>query len=156
RSTAENAVSTPCPKCGRLYTWDGTRCCNRYCRYGSTEAPEVDAAAVRRQRFLREGGRPAVAAWVPGWYGLDRPLEVGVTAEFAFWRAVPSHLRGPESLVLYNILWRPQDVIVACGTIAAIRHRELGDVQKVDTRGLSYTITLIDGTELLVEAEEQP
>jgi hypothetical protein len=45
---------------------------------------------------------------------------------------------------------------VACGTIAAIRHPELGAVRKVDTRGLDYTITLADGTELRVEAEETP
>jgi hypothetical protein len=29
----------PCPKCGRLYVWDGTRCVNTYCRFGSAEKP---------------------------------------------------------------------------------------------------------------------
>jgi len=29
----------PCPKCGRLYVWDGTRCVNKFCRFGSTEEP---------------------------------------------------------------------------------------------------------------------
>jgi hypothetical protein len=139
-----------------LFTWDGTRCRNRFCRYGSDEPPEIDTTAVRRERFLSEGGRPAVAAWVPGWYELDPPLEVGQTDEFAFWRVVPDHLRGPEPLVLYNTLWHPEDAVVAHGTIAAIRHPELGAVRKVDTRGLDYTITLADGTELRVEAEETP
>jgi hypothetical protein len=95
-------------------------------------------------------------AWVPGWYELDPPLEVGLTDEFAFWRVVPDHLRGPERLVLYNTLWHPKDAVVARGTIAAIRHPELGAVRKVDTRGLDYTITLADGTELTVNAEEEP
>jgi hypothetical protein len=96
------------------------------------------------------------AAWVPGWYELDPPLEVGLADEFAFWRVVPEHIRGPELLVLYNTLWRPEDVVVASGTIAAIRHPDLGEIRKVDTRGLDYTITLADGTELLVNAEEEP
>lgn len=95
-------------------------------------------------------------AWVPGWYELDPPLEVGLTDEFAFWRLVPAPLRGPERLVLYNTLWHPEDALVARGTIAAIRHPELGEVRKVDTRGLDYTITLTDGTKLLVNAEEEP
>lgn len=95
-------------------------------------------------------------AWVPGWYELDPPLEVGLSGEFAFWRVIPEHLRGPESLVLYNDLWHPEDAVVASGTIAAIRHSDLGEVRKVDTRGLDYTITLADGSELLVNAEEEP
>jgi hypothetical protein len=95
-------------------------------------------------------------AWVPGWYELDPPLEVMQTDEFAFWRVVPDHLCGPERLVLYNTLWHPNDAVIARGTIAAIRHPEFGAVRKVDTRGLDYTITLADGTELLVNAEEEP
>ena len=95
-------------------------------------------------------------AWVPGWYELDPPLEVGLTDEFAFWQSVPDHLRGAEHLVLYNDLWHPAAVVVARGTIAAIRHPELGAIRKVDTRGLDYTITLADDTELTVNAEEEP
>ena len=64
--------------------------------------------------------------------------------------------RGPEALVLYNTLCQPEDTVVASGTITSIRHSELGQVQKVDTRGLDYTITLTDGTKLLVNAEEEP
>jgi hypothetical protein len=79
-----------------------------------------------------------------------------MTDEFAFWRVIPDHIRGPEPLVLYNTLWHPEDAVVVCGTIAAIRHPELGAVTKVNTRGLDYTITLADGTELRVEAEETP
>jgi hypothetical protein len=95
-------------------------------------------------------------AWVPGWYELDQAIEVGHNYEFAFWRVIPEDLRGPETLVLYNTLWRPEDAVVASGTIANINHRELGQIQKIDTRGLDYTFVLVDGTELLVNAEEQP
>jgi hypothetical protein len=97
-----------------------------------------------------------IAAWVPGWYELDPPLEVGQTGEFAFWHVVPDHLRGPEPMVIYNTLWRPEDAVVARGTITALRHPELGEIQKVDTRGLDYTITMSDGTQLLINAEEEP
>ena len=96
------------------------------------------------------------AAWVPGWYELDPPLEVGQTDAFAFWRVIPDHLRGPEPLVLYNALWRAEEVMVARGVIASIRHPELGAIGKVDTGGLDYTITLDDGTQLMVNAEEEP
>lgn len=96
------------------------------------------------------------AAWVPGWYELDPVLEVGLSGEFAFFRVVPDSLRGPEALILYNDLWHPRDFAVATGTISAIRHPELGEIRSVDTRGLDYTITLMDGTEILVNAEEDP
>ncbi len=96
------------------------------------------------------------AVWIPGWYELDPHLEVGLNSEFVFWRVVPDHFQCSEQLVLYNDLWRPEDGMFANGTIIAIRHPELGDILKVDTRGLDYTITLRDGTELVVNAEEDP
>src|SRR5580765_5269773 len=96
------------------------------------------------------------AAWVPGWYELDQPLEVGLEGEFIFWRIVPEHFRIPERLVLYNDTWRPGQGVFAHGKIAAIRHPDLGDIRKVDTRDLDYTITLMDGTVLGVNAAEEP
>lgn len=96
------------------------------------------------------------AAWIPGWYELAPQLEVGLSDEFAFWRIVPEHICCSERLVIYNSLWHPENALVGYGTIASIRHPELGAILKVDTRGLDYTITLIDGAELRVDAEEQP
>jgi hypothetical protein len=96
------------------------------------------------------------AAWIPAWYELDPQLEVGLEGEFVFWRVVPDHLHDCERLVLYNDLRRREDGIFASGKIIAIRHPELGGVRKVDTRGLDYTITLSDGTRLVVNAEENP
>jgi hypothetical protein len=101
-------------------------------------------------------GCMVVTAWVPGWYELDPWLEEGLTGDFAFWLVVPEHLRGSEALVLYNDLWRPEDAVFARGTIATIEHPELGVVRVVDTQGLDYTLHLADGTELLVNAEEEP
>ena len=97
-----------------------------------------------------------VAAWIPGWYELDQPLEVGFTGEFVFWKVVPDHLRCSERLVFYNTIWHAGDGVFASGKIVGIRHHELGEVRKIDTCGLDYTITLVDGTELLVNAEEEP
>jgi hypothetical protein len=59
-------------------------------------------------------------------------------------------------LALYNTLWCPDDVLLACGTIVAISHTDLGEIREVDTRGLDYTIHLADGTTLCVNAEEEP
>lgn len=97
-----------------------------------------------------------LAVWIPGWYKLDPPLEVGLSDDFAFWRLVPDYLSEQEPLVLYNTLWHPENALIAHDTIAGIRQIDLGAIRKVDTRGLDYTITLADGTELLVNAEEQP
>lgn len=96
------------------------------------------------------------AAWIPGWYELDQPLEVGVEREFVFWRVVPHYLSNSEGLVFYNTLWHEGDGVFGTGRILRIRHLELGDIRNIDTRGLDYTITLVDGSELLVNAEEEP
>src|SRR5512140_845478 len=32
-------VSISCPRCGRLYVWDGKRCCRQDCRHGSGVDP---------------------------------------------------------------------------------------------------------------------
>jgi hypothetical protein len=96
-------------------------------------------------------------AWIPAWYQRDPSLEVGVSGAYAFWRVVPDHLRGPEPLVLYKETdWRPDNCIVATGTVAAIRHPELGAIHRVDTDRPDYTITLAEGTEVTVDSEERP
>jgi hypothetical protein len=96
------------------------------------------------------------AEWIPGWYELGPMLEVRMTADFAFWRTPSVHILGPQPLVLYNSLWHPEQALVAWGTVTAIRHADLGDIQSVNTRGLDYTITLADGRQLVVNAEEEP
>src|SRR5262245_39284355 len=95
-------------------------------------------------------------AWIPGWYEHDPYLEVGLEDEFAFWRVVPEELRAAEGLVLHNDLLRPGEAIFAIGKITHIRHPDLGAILKVDTHGLDYLIVLEDGTEIAVNAEEDP
>jgi hypothetical protein len=96
------------------------------------------------------------AIWIPGWYELDPPLEVGLADTFVFWRVVPEYLQESENLVFYNTLWQPKDVLLASGVVVSIQHPEFGEIQKVDTRGLDYTFTLASGIEYLVNAEEEP
>ena len=99
------------------------------------------------------------AVWFPGWYGLDQPLAVGVTDEFAFWRNPPEDLRGgAERLVFYNTLWGSEEALIGSGTVVAISNAELGEIREVDTRSepLDYLIRLADGTTLDVNAEEEP
>jgi hypothetical protein len=96
------------------------------------------------------------AAWIPGWYELDQPLEVGAEGEFIFWRVVPDYLGNSKDLVFYNTLWHERNGVFGTGKISEIRHPQLGNIRKIDTRGLGYTITLLDGTEFLVNAEEEP
>ena len=53
----------PCPKCGRLYVWDGARCCHKECRFGSTNkairrCPKPKTASGR-QMYVRQ---PATSA----------------------------------------------------------------------------------------------
>ncbi len=149
-------MSIPCLKCGRLYTFDGKRCCNKYCRYGSDQKPKIDFKAVRHQRFLSDGGRKAIAVWVPAWYELDPPmLEVGLTAEFSFCRDVSQGLLGNEPLVFYTGLAGGQ-IDIAWGTIAAIHHADFGSIRTISARGLDYTIVLENGKQFIVNAEENP
>jgi hypothetical protein len=95
-------------------------------------------------------------SWVPGWHELDQSLEVGMSGEFYFWRAAPEGLRVPQSLVFYNALWNPEEMVAASGMITEIRHPVLGALRKVDTIGLDYTFVLANGMELEVNAEEEP
>ena len=147
-------MSVPCPQCGRLYTWNGQRCCNRYCRLGSSLPPEIDHTERRRKAFLAAGGRPARAIWVPDWYGLDPPrLEIGRTAEYLFFPA----WKEDERLRLQFYTGLPSGMPhAAWGTIASIQHAQFGPIRLIDAGGLDYHIVLIDGKEYCVNAEEQP
>ena len=94
--------------------------------------------------------------WIPGWYELDQGLEVGLLDTFAFWRTTPERFNAPNSLVFFNTLGREHEVVKAFCRIENIHHAELGDVQKIDTCGLDYTIILTSGTQYMVNAEEKP
>ena len=94
------------------------------------------------------------AHWRPGWYELDQALEVGREAQFAFFQPQPGDPDQP--LVFHNTLWRPEEAVVARGTVAKISHPVLGAILKIETEGLDYTFVLADGRHLVVDAEEEP
>jgi hypothetical protein len=96
-----------------------------------------------------------LAIWEPGWYALDQPLEIGLTATFTFWRSIPEHIKDAQGLVFYNTILHREEAIQAKGTICSIKHGQLGPIRKVET-GLDYIFVLMDGSSLLVDAEEQP
>ena len=96
------------------------------------------------------------AWWDVSWHELDQPLEVGARQELLFWREPPRRLDDGVRWMLHAGVWRPEEALVADCTVVAIRHPEWGEVTKADTVGLEYTLTLADGTELVVDAEEEP
>lgn len=90
------------------------------------------------------------ALWIPAWYELDPSIVVGVTEEFVFHKTAAN-----EALKFYSGA-KENDAVKATGTISAIKHNVLGDIESVDAQGLDYTLVLQDGRRLLVNAEEKP
>lgn len=90
------------------------------------------------------------ALWIPAWYELDPSLVVGATDKFVFHPAVEN-----EALTFFSAV-HTADAMAATGTIKAIFHAVLGEIESVDTQGLDYTFVLKDGRRLLVNAEDEP
>lgn len=90
------------------------------------------------------------ALWIPAWYELDPSLVVGVTEEFIFHKPATN-----EALIFYSGA-KGNPAVKALGTISAIHHNVLGDIESVDAQGLDYTLVLKNGHRLLVNAEEDP
>ncbi len=83
------------------------------------------------------------------WYELDQPIAVGLIDEFSF-------VKNSKPLRFLSGLSDEADVAKARCLIEAIEHPELGSVKKIEPTGLEYTITLADGKEFKVDAEEAP
>src|SRR4051812_17324055 len=74
----------PCPKCGRLYTWTGTRCCNPECRFGSGKEPKDPTPRLEWEAYREAESEanllgicrvhkvPLLKGEAPMWYGLVR------------------------------------------------------------------------------------
>lgn len=96
-------------------------------------------------------------------YELDQSLAVNEEDEFAFFIdpffcAVPKnelHISKDMILVFANSLGN-QNCFKAKCKINAIFHPELGQLIKIDTHGLDYCITLANGQEIILNAEEEP
>ena len=97
------------------------------------------------------------AIWHPFWYELDQSLEVGCVNEFDFFRTPPDDLANEELPIFYCGNWNDKHLYYSAKKrILKIHHPQIGDIQKIDARGLDYTVTLTDGTIRKVEAEETP
>jgi hypothetical protein len=97
------------------------------------------------------------AIWYPFWYEMDIPIEVGQIDYFEFYLNAPEYVDAAGLPVFFNGDWRDTNLFQTFKKkIISICHTELGNVQKIDTNGLDYTLTLADGTQIKVEAEESP
>ena len=84
--------------------------------------------------------------WKPYWYELDQPLIVGEKLKYYLTK---------DKLCLANGGATDQDIEIEA-EITNIYHSELGELLKVDTKGLTYTFYLLDGTHIVIDAEENP
>lgn len=104
-----------------------------------------------------------LAIWVPSWYELDQPLRVNQVGRFVFYQSHPAWLQestlasvGDVDFVFFNQLLNDTPWEARTARVVSIEHASLGLMGSVDTYGLDYNFTLIDGRELRVNAEEDP
>ena len=99
------------------------------------------------------------AIWHPNWYEMDQSIAVGQFDEFDFFVNPPTTIENDGLPVFYNDDWHER-----CRhlydrqkkRILSIWHPVLGQIQSIDTKGLDYTFTMVNGQVLKVEAEESP
>ncbi len=98
------------------------------------------------------------ALWVPGWYELDQPLVAGQQSRFWFFQQMPSNLQDSElyDFVFFNQLNSAANCQVRDARIVSIVHPELGALSRIKTDGLDYVFETVDGTTIVVNAEEDP
>ena len=101
------------------------------------------------------------ALWSPGWYELDQTLVVGEQKRFLFFQSNPSQeeigpLPDDVDLVFFNQLDSSANSEVRFMKILEILHPQLGLLSRIDTDGMDYIFSPIDGNEIVVNAEEEP
>ena len=101
------------------------------------------------------------ALWTPGWYEMDQTLVVGERRRFWFFQESPpyesqSASRQDFELVFFNQLDSSANCQVRFAKILEIKHEKLGLMSRIDTDGLDYIFTPIDGEKIIVNAEEEP
>lgn len=101
---------------------------------------------------------PKYALWKPAWYELDQPIAVGQRDRFNFFKNPPEEfLQADEyDFVFFNRLLTDANCEVRLATVLQIEHPTLGRLQQVVTDGLDYIFVRSDGTDILVNAEEEP
>ncbi len=97
------------------------------------------------------------AIWMPSWYGMDQSLAVGVEDRFYFY-ADHSSIKSDEEvdLMFLNQTNAEDDGQLRMAHVIEIYHKTLGSLARIDTNGLDYVFTTVDGTDVLVNAEEEP
>ena len=88
-----------------------------------------------------------IVKWEPDWYELDQCIVVGDIDYF--------YLRKDNLYFANGLNPKPYECEVKA-EILKITHPELGEIRGVITIGLDYSIYLSDGTEIIVNAEENP
>lgn len=98
------------------------------------------------------------ALWFPYWYQLDQSLVVSETpCELDFFYTPPSYVAADKLEVFYHGNWNEKELFYTKTVrINHIHHNILGDFRRLDTENLFYTLELLNGEELQVEAEEIP
>ena len=103
------------------------------------------------------------AIWTPGWYELDQSLALGQRQKYWFFQNPPvasdsdRETACPEcDLVFYNQLDSTTNCCVRYANIVEMYHPQLGPLLRVDTDGLDYIFTPVEGEEVIVNAEEDP
>jgi hypothetical protein len=90
-----------------------------------------------------------IAIWQAAWYELDQPIKLGLKE--IFWLTEEN-----DVLKFHTGFAGDKGIKEIKGEILKIKHRIIGEVSEIDAEGLSYTIKLISGQEIIVEAEESP
>jgi hypothetical protein len=96
------------------------------------------------------------AIWYPYWYERDLPIHAGQIGEFEFFDAPPDYVKDDGLPVFWHDGHGPDRTHKEHLRILSIYHPELGYIESIDTVGLEYTVTMIDGRVLKLEAEEAP
>jgi hypothetical protein len=91
-----------------------------------------------------------VAIWEPAWYELDQPLTVGEVATVVL---VTSSL--PMRFATY-MLDAGVERLEVQAEVVSIYNKQLGDIAKIDTQGLTYKFYVDSETFFQIEAEETP
>ena len=97
------------------------------------------------------------AIWNPSWYELDQSLAMGIKKKFWFFQEKPADAQTSDAdLVFFNQLDSEINSVVRFAEIVEIYHPILGTLARVDTDGLDYIFVPIEGSEIYVNAEEEP
>lgn len=98
------------------------------------------------------------AIWTPSWYEMDQSIAVGSSNKFWFFQDSQSvaDIADDIDIVFFNQLDSTVNSEMRFANVAEIHHSILGQLSRVDTDGLDYIFTTVDGTDILVNAEEEP